>query len=165
MNDYIHNKAPKDRELCRIIKRAINLDRKRQGFDWDDIANELGLNGGTLENKLKPSMSTNDIAITEFMHLLELSADYSPLEYIAGKFDMVLIPKKQAAANISDINILVDKANIENGDVFREIKNAISDGIIDEAEQKRILKEIDEAQKANAELKDRVLHVAINSID
>jgi|GEM_PF-2804231 len=161
MSDYTQNKAPKDSGLCKVLKRAMNLDRKRQGYEWSDIAAELGLNGGTLENKLKPSMATSDLTVTELMHFIELSGDYSALEYIANKYDMVLITKKQATANISDINLLVDKANIENSDVFRVVKKAIEDGVIDELEQESILKEIDEAQTANAELKNLVLHTAI----
>ncbi len=159
MSDYTHNKAPKDSQFCKILRRSINLDRKRQALEWDDIANELGLSGGTLDNKLKPAMPTSDITVSEFMHFLELSGDYAALEYIAKKFDFMLIPKKDAEAKTSDINQLVDKANMENADVFRVVKMIISDNIITDDERDIILKEIDEAEKANAELRDLLLHI------
>lgn len=161
MSDYTHNKAPKDVGLCKVIKRSINLDRKRQGFEWEDAAHELGLSGGTLENKLKPSMANNDMTVSELMHFFSISGDYAGLEYMANQFDLVLIRKKDAVASASDLNLLVDKANMENNDVFSVIKRAIADGKLTEDEQIAALKEIDEAQKANAELKDMVLHTAI----
>ncbi len=159
MSDYTHNKAPKDSQFCKILKRSINLDRKRQEFSWDDAANELGLNGGTLENKLKPSMSTSDITISEFIHFMELSGDYDALEYLAKKFDLVLLPKQEAASKAIEIGTLVDTASIENNDVFRVVKMAMADNVITEEEKASILKEIDEAEKANALLRDKVLHI------
>ncbi|MCD6433749.1 MAG: hypothetical protein J7L21_06880 [Sulfurimonas sp.] len=161
MNDYIHNKSPKDKKLCQLIRKTITINRKELGLEFDDVAFELGLSPGTLSNKLKPSMDHSDLTITEFIHFLELTGSYEALIYIATEFDLALIPKKQVEAKSSDISALVDKANIENSDVFREIKKAIEDGFIDEDEQKRILKEIDEAQTANAELKDSVSHLTI----
>jgi len=159
MKDYSFNKQPKDPRLCKILRRAITLDRKRNGFDWEDIANELGLNGGTLENKLKPSYIYGDITLSEFMHFMEISADYLALEYIANKFDLVLVPKQCERAKVADINHLADEASMSNNLVFREVKIDIEDGIIDEDEKKRILKAIDEAQTANAILKDRILNL------
>ena len=82
------------------------------------------------------------------------------LDAIAREFNMVVIPKQKAKADVADINLLVDVANMENSDVFRVVKNSMSDGIIDEDERAAILKEIEEAQKANAKLKDLVLHLA-----
>ena len=71
----------------------------------------------------------------------------------------MLIPKKDAEAKTSDINQLVDKANMENADVFRVVKMIISDNIITDDERDIILKEKDEAEKANAELRDLLLHI------
>ena len=82
------------------------------------------------------------------------------LDGLAAEFDMVLVPKTISPAKFSDINLLVDMANIENSDVFRVVKEAMSDGVISKNEKASILKEIEEAQKANAVLKDKVLHLA-----
>ena len=158
---YTHNKSPKDKKLCQIIRKTITLNRKELGLEFKDVAYELGLNEGTLSNKLKPSMTQNDLTLTEFIHFLELTGSFEALQHIANEFDLALIPKKQAEAKSSDMSALVDRANIENSDVFREIKKAIEDGFIDEEEQQKILKEIDEAQTANAELKDSVSHLTV----
>ncbi len=81
------------------------------------------------------------------------------LDAIAREFDMVVIPKQKAKADVADINLLVDVANMENSDVFRVVKESIADKVITQEEQEAILKEIEEAQKANARLKDMVLHL------
>ncbi len=81
---YTHNKRPKDTKLCQTIRRSINISRKLQSFTWDDAANELGLSGGTLDNKLKPAKHENDITLSEFIHILEITGDYEPLEYLNG---------------------------------------------------------------------------------
>ena len=82
------------------------------------------------------------------------------LDGLANEFEMMVIPKKQAHANASDFNTLVDTANIKNADVFCVAKMAISDDVITQQEREEILKAIHKAQKANAELKDLVLHLA-----
>ena len=130
-------------------------------MEFEDVAHELGLSKGTLENKLKPSDTIHDMSLTEFTHFLELTGDYAALEHIANKFDFMMLRKKESNATVKDINALADKANIENNDVFKSIKNAIEDGVITEAEQAVILKEIDEAEKATAEFKESILNLNI----
>ena len=159
-NDYKYNKQPKDPKLCKMIRKCITINRKELGLEFEDVAHELGLHDGTLANKLKPSMDHSDMTLTEFMHFLELTGDYSALEYMAGEFDMILIPRIILPAKTSDINLLVDVANIENGDVFKMVKQYINDDEILDNEQVSILKKIEDAQKANAVLKDSVLHLA-----
>ncbi len=161
IKQFLYNKQPKDPRLCKILRRAITLDRKRNGFEWEDIANELGLSSGTLENKLKPSYESSDITLSEFMHFMEMSGDYTALEYIANNFDKILISKQEPAAEVKtiDINLLVDMANIDNSEVFKEVKVDIEDKIIDKEEKKRILEAITKAQRSNAELRQRVLNI------
>lgn len=162
INEYKFNKHPKDPKLCKMIRRTITLNRKELGLEFEDVAHELGLCEGTLKNKLKPSMDISDLTLTEFIHFLELTGSYEALEYIANEFDLVLIHKKEAHSTTADINLLVDIANMENSDVFRVVKESIEDNNITADEKQKILKEIEEAQKANAELKDRVLHLVAN---
>ena len=82
------------------------------------------------------------------------------LDAIAREFDMVVIPKQKAKADVVDINLLVDVANMENSDVFRVTKEALQDKKITINEVHNILKEIEEAQKANAQLKDMMQQLA-----
>lgn len=131
----------------------------------DVVAAELGTTKNTLYRQLNPNDTLMPISIDRVIGITKLTGDMRILEAVARMFDMVVIPRKTAETDIKDINLLVDKANMENSDVFREVKQAIEDGVIDPEERKRILKEIDEAQTANAKLKDTVLHIAIREDD
>ena len=96
-----------------------------------------------------------------YVLLNELGEDRNIIiDGLLKEFGLVAVKRKDEHADVADINLLVDLANIENSDVFRVVKNSMSDGIIDENERAAILKEIEEAEKANAQLKDMVLHLA-----
>lgn len=125
------------------------------------VAAELGTTTGVLYRQLNPKDTQMPLSIDRVMAICKLTNDFRILEVVANEFGMVTVQKKQAQAKVSDINLLVDIASMENNDVFNVVKRAIADDVITPQEREAILKEIDEAQKANAELKDLVLHTAI----
>ncbi|PHQ88488.1 MAG: hypothetical protein COB42_08685, partial [Sulfurimonas sp.] len=69
-NEYRFNKRPKDPKLCKLIHKTIVLNCRQLDLKIEDVAHELGLAKGTLENKLKPS-SDNDFTLSEFIHFME----------------------------------------------------------------------------------------------
>lgn len=127
----------------------------------DVVAAELGTTTGVLYRQLNPKDTTMPLSIDRVMAITKLTGDNRILEEIAREFELIVIKRRCEKARAADLNVLVDKANIENSDVFRVVKSAIEDGKIDKEDKEKILKEIDEAQVANAELKDRVLHLAL----
>lgn len=135
---------------------------KKNRCKIDLVAAELGTTTGVLYRQLNPKDTTMPLSIDRIMAITKLTADNRILEEVAKEFDLVVIPKRCEKAKAADINLLVDMASIENNDVFRVVKMAMADDVITPEEKEAILKEIDEAQKANAELKDRVLHLAID---
>lgn len=127
----------------------------------DVVAAELGTTTGVLYRQLNPKDTTMPLSIDRVMAITKLTGDNRILEEIAREFELIVIKRRCEKARAADLNVLVDKANIENSDVFRVVKSAIEDGKIDKEDKEKIIKEIDEAQVANAELKDRVLHLAL----
>ncbi|MFY4767480.1 phage regulatory CII family protein [Aliarcobacter butzleri] len=127
----------------------------------DVVAAELGTTTGVLYRQLNPKDTTMPLSIDRVMAITKLTGDNRILEEVAREFELIVIKRRCEKARAADLNVLVDKANIENSDVFRVVKSAIEDGKIDKEDKEKILKEIDEAQVANAELKDRVLHLAL----
>lgn len=128
----------------------------------DLVAAELGTTTGVLYRQLNPKDTQMPLSIDRVMAITNLTSDTRILEVVVNEFDLVTVSKHKSEAKASDINLLVDMASIENNDVFRVVKMAIADDVITPEEKAEILKEIDEAQKANAELKDLVLHTAIS---
>lgn len=127
----------------------------------DVVAAELGTTTGVLYRQLNPKDTTMPLSIDRVMAITKLTGDNRILEEIVREFELIVIKRRCEKARAADLNVLVDKANIENSDVFRVVKSAIEDGKIDKEDKEKIIKEIDEAQKANAELKDLVLHIAL----
>lgn len=129
----------------------------------DLVATELGTTTGVLYRQLNPKDTQMPLSIDRIIAITRLTKDHRIIEEINKEFDLIAIPRVCENANLSDINLLVDIANIENNDVFKITKMSIANGVISSEEQAAILKEIDEAQKANAQLKDMVMHIVIKN--
>ena len=156
MREYMSNKSPKDKKLCQLLLKTINVNRKALGFSFEDVAHELGLDAGTLTNKLKVSYTTGDITLTEFIHLLELTGDYAALEYIAREFNLTIIKHEDVQPTCKDLNTSVDNLSMENADVFKAVKEAFADGQLDPDEKEKIQTEIDQVVKAALELQNQL---------
>jgi len=128
----------------------------------DHVASLLGTTKGYLYAGLDPSQTTKPLSIDRIIAITKLTGDNSILDAVVKQFDLILVNKIEAQASVLDLNVLVDRASIENNDVFREAKVDLSDGVIDAEEKKRIIKELDEADKANAELRSRVMSIEVD---
>ena len=156
MNDYVHNKSPKDKKLCQLIRKTITINRKELGLEFEDVAFELGLNAGTLSNKLKPSMMHSDLTLTEFIHFLELTGSYEALQHIANEFGLTLVKNCDSKPIVSDINTLVDNLAVENSELFIVAKNALNDNSISSDEKLQMMSELEDVIIAASELKSQL---------
>jgi len=162
MNSYTENKRPKSPELCKTITKVLTKDRRENGYTKEEQSHEIGLNVGTLENKLKPSHPTGDITLSEFIHILEITGNYEPLKLLNSMFDLVTVTNKvKIHSTAQKISIYTDAAQLESNDVFSVAKRAISDGVVTEDEKNSILKEIEESQEATATLKASVENLEV----
>ncbi|NPA64467.1 MAG: hypothetical protein GXO16_05790 [Epsilonproteobacteria bacterium] len=157
MRDYQHNKAPKDRDLLKLIRKAIKKDCLRNGFDFEDFANELGLSAGTLDNKLKPSCDVNVLSLDEFIHILDITADYEPLEYIARRYGFRLCrPEGEIEKPTGDLlDYLTQKVFQivdEMGKLAQKTREAVRDGELSDQERKEIVDLAFHLRKLAAEL-------------
>ena len=138
--DYKYNKAPKDKDLLKLIRRAITKDRRANGLSPEDFANEIGLSAGTLENKLKPSCDVNVLSLDEFIHILDITADYEPLEYIAKRYGFTLCRPDERAGRIDDPEVVVMRSALDIGSHLGRLdelaRKILEDGIVDEDERR-----------------------------
>jgi len=144
-------------EMAQTVVRDF-MEKEHKKIDY--VAQKLGTTRGYLYASLDPKQTHKPLSIDRIMDITRLTGDNRIIEVIANEFDLVAVCKYKGEAKIKDISLLVDMANMENSDVFRVVKLAIADNVITKEERESILKEIDEAQRANAELKDLVLHTA-----
>ncbi|AXX89323.1 hypothetical protein CKA55_07410 [Arcobacter suis] len=160
--DYVLNKQPKDPRFLAAFRKAFNKDRKSNNFTPEESANEMGLSHGTLEQKLKPS-TENDITVTEWNHHLELTGDFSTLEYFALKHGFEL---KKLDINTKDIPINevledADNAMQESNEAWGKIKSSLKDKKLSKKEKIESLREINEAVKSLQLLYFDVEHIEI----
>lgn len=133
------------------------MDKEYKKIDY--VASELGTTKGYLYASLDPKQTHKPLSIDRIIAITRLTKDNRIIEVIANEFNLMTINRYQKSNDIKDINNLVDKSNIENSDVFREIKNSIKDGVISKKEKQNILKEIEEAEKINIEVKNSILNI------
>jgi hypothetical protein len=69
----------------------------------DLVAAELGTTTGVLYRQLNPKDTQMPLSIDRVMAICKLADDYRILEVVAGEFDMIVIPREQAEAKVSDI--------------------------------------------------------------
>lgn len=162
MKEYLSNKQSKDSRFLSLFKKAFHKDRLRNGFSLDEAAHELGMSSGTLEQKLKPS-SENDISVTEWNHHLELTGDFSTLEYFAFKHGFELKKLDVNTQKITAIQVLDDADNAmqESNEAWGKIKSSLKDKKLDKKEKLESLKEIDQAVKALQQLQFDVQQMEI----
>ena len=160
--DYIYNKQPKDPRFLSAFRKAFNKDRLRNSFTPEESANELGMTLNTLEQKLKPS-AENDITVTEWNHHLELTADFSTLEYFAFKHGFELKKLDVNSQGITIIGVLEDADNAmqESNEAWGKIKSSLRDKKLSKKEKIEALREITEAVKALQLLYFDVEHIEI----
>lgn len=160
MKEYLFNKQTKDPRFLAAFRKSFNKDRIRNGFTSEESANELGLSHGTLEQKLKPS-AENDITVTEWNHHLELSADFSTLEYFALKhgFELKKMNIDITVPTETVVNTQADKAMIEFNEAWAKVKNSLTDSKFDRKEKNETLREISEAIKELQQLQHDVEYI------
>ena len=162
MKDYLHNKQSKDSRFLAIFKKAFNKDRLRNSFTIDEAAQEMGISHGTLEQKLKPS-AENDITVTEWNHHLELTADFSTLEYFAQKhgFELKKLDIYHTSKDDTQINKQADKTMIEFNEAWAKVKTSLLDHKLDRKEKNETLTEIAEAIKELQQLQHDVEYIKV----
>ncbi|HAC70141.1 MAG TPA: hypothetical protein DCF41_00300 [Arcobacter skirrowii] len=163
MKRYLANKQTKDARFLTLFRKAFNKDRLRNGFTSEESANELGLSLGTLEQKLKPS-TENDITVSEWNHHLELTADFSTLEYMAFKHGFALkkLDIVKAEKSINEINSQADKTMLEFNEAWATIKHVLDDGVFDKKERSEALREINEAMQELKQLHSDVINTKVD---
>lgn len=157
------NKRQKEHGLLILIKDAIKNDCKRNDLEKEEFSNEIGLaSAASLENKLKKSKEDTDITVSELLHIMEITGDLKPLEYICQMFDQVMISTIPSEVTHESIHEKTDNLQIECSESFSTIKMALKDGKITDEEKDNMISELDDTLKVASELKDDVKKLKID---
>ena len=158
LNDIFASDELPNFKIYEVAHKVVADYMEKRRCKIDLVASELETTTGVLYRQLNPKDTQMPLSIDRIIAITKLTNDKRIIEEINKEFDLVSVPIVKENSTISNINILVDIANIENNDVFKIIKKAVEDEIITNDEKNEILKEIYEAQKANTILKEGVLN-------
>ena len=158
LNDIFASDELPNFKIYEVAHKVVSDYMEKRRCKIDLVASELETTTGVLYRQLNPKDTQMPLSIDRIIAITKLTNDKRIIEEINKEFDLVSVPIVKENSTISNINILVDIANIENNDVFKIIKKAVEDEIITNDEKNEILKEIYEAQKANTILKEGVLN-------
>ena len=158
LNDIFASDELPNFKIYEVAHKVVADYMEKRRCKIDLVASELETTTGVLYRQLNPKDTQMPLSIDRIIAITKLTNDKRIIEEINKEFDLVSVPIAKENSTISNINILVDIANIENNDVFKIIKKAVEDEIITNDEKNEILKEIYEAQKANTILKEGVLN-------
>ncbi|MCD5326808.1 phage regulatory CII family protein [Chromobacterium piscinae] len=133
---------------------ALHLSAK--SFGITKLANLMRVSAGVLTNKLAPGAHHHKTTLDDFIQVLHLTRDLSPLDALCRQFDSARyqLPRLD---NVSDSALLdlVNKVHAEGGDVHSCMNEALADGIVTQDEFNEFNRETMEWIAAIVELRNR----------
>lgn len=109
------------------------------------LAALVGMNAGTLSNKVNPAMEGHHLTVKESVTLQHTTRDFRILYAIAAALDHSCIPFGNFS-RVSDVELLNAYArwHAEQGETAQAISDALADGRITRQEYGRVRREIHE---------------------
>ena len=132
----------KNQHVTKAARESIRKYCLANGIGREDIADELGITKGTLDNKLKfdPKNSFN---IEEVLKLCELMDDDSILKTMCAERGLVAFDPIETMADggdvVGEVVGSVLHIDIEIGKLAKVVHDALEDSILDEKEAEKII--------------------------
>lgn len=126
------------------------------------LAPLVGMNAGTLCNKVNPTLETHHLTVDEALTIQAVRKDYCLLQAEAAALGHVAVELQPLAATATDEELLAlwASCSIEEGETAAEIRAALKDGKVDPREYQLIRKEIFEDIAAKLALLQRLAALA-----
>ena len=127
----------KNQHITKTARESIRKYCLENGLGREDIADELGIVKGTLDNKLKMDPK-NCFTVEEVLKLCELTDDDSILKTMCSERGLMVYDPIETMADGGDVmhEVIMGVLNIDTatGNLAKLTKNALEDGKIDEKE-------------------------------
>jgi len=129
-------------------------DRVVEEADTKNLATLMGLPPVSLLQRANANYDGAWFNVKHLYALLFHTDDMRPLQALAGEFGYSITKMVEPAA--IGVHQALGKVSFEISELTIETHSAMSDGRVDQVERARILREIDHAEKALAQLKASV---------
>jgi len=133
----------KNTNVTNAAKESIRKYCLSNSLGRDDVADELGIVKGTLDNKLKHSDLKSCFTVEEVLKLCEITDDDSILKAMCADRGLVAYDPIETLPDGGDIfsEVLggVLKIDIESGNLAKVVHGALRDGVINDDEAEGII--------------------------
>lgn len=136
-------------EIVRNLENSLREAAKEYQGGYKGLANDLGIQPGTFNNKCLPGMDSHRFNIQDIVGIIEKTNNHKPIFDLADSFGYVCIPMNDIE-DTSDINLLDAWAewDSERGETAKIIRDALVDHSIGQGELDKIKSEmLDDIQK------------------
>lgn len=138
----------KNQAIIKTAKIAIRQYCLANGFTRDDIAEDLGIVRGTLDNKLKPSDTKISLTGEEILKITEITDDNSILKAMCEERGLNVYDPIEVMPDGGDVmhEVLIGTLDIDikTGHLSKLVRDAIEDLVIDEDEAIKLSKALKE---------------------
>ena len=128
----------KNKAVTKAMKESIRDYCLTNSLGREDMADELGIAKGTLDNKLKLSNMISFFTAEEILEVCEITDDNAALKAMCKERGLVVFDPIETMPNGGDVmsELLSGILNIDvaTGDLAALVKDALEDGAIDEKE-------------------------------
>ena len=132
----------KTKSVTKAMKESIRDYCLANSLGREDIADELGIAKGTLDNKLKLSNMMNFFTVEEVLEVCEITDDNAALKAMCKERGLVVFDPINAMPNggdvVSELMNGVLKIDVATGGLSRLVLEAMEDGEIDSEESSKI---------------------------
>jgi len=104
----------------------------------ESLAPRIGMSPAVLRNKVNPNNDTHHLTVREANTIMAFTKDYRMLHALSAEHGFVLQKAEDASAEGTVFQLLL-RANAAEGDLDKELNDALADGRLTQNELKRVL--------------------------
>lgn len=146
----------KNTNITAAIKTAISNYMRETGSDREDIASQLGIMKGTLDNKLKPSFLESTFTVEEVLAICEITGDDSILKSLCAERGLIVTDPINSMPDGGDVitTMLIGTLDIDamTGSLSGLVRRAIDDYEVSDEEALEITRKLRELRAKEREL-------------
>lgn len=148
----------KNTNITEVAKQQISRHCIKSGSDREDIASQLGIMKGTLDNKLKPSKIDSTFTVEEVIALCEITEDDSILKAICAERGLVVFDPIETMPDGGNVihALMVGTLDIDakTGGLSGLVRNAIEDNEITDEEAFELTKALRELRAMERKIEE-----------
>lgn len=146
----------KNTNITAAIKTAISNYMRETGSDREDIASQLGIMKGTLDNKLKPSFLESTFTVEEVLAICEITGDDSILKSLCAERGLIVTDPINSMPDGGEVitTMLIGTLDIDamTGSLSGLVRRAIDDHEVSDEEALEITRKLRELRAKEREL-------------